>query len=121
MLRLVDIGYVPALGGKGCNIHLSESVAFEVTLVHYPQPKFVREIIKSRIVDLVGCADGIYIVGFHKEEIFDEKVVGHSTTVIRVVLVAVHTPELDRLSIDQKDPIFQLRVTEPHSLLNCAV
>jgi hypothetical protein len=35
--------------------------------------------------------------------------------------VAVHTPELDRLSIDQKDPIFQLRVTEPHSLLNCAV
>jgi len=121
VLDSVDVGGVPVLGVKGSDIHFSKAVALEITFIHYPQAKFISEVVQTRVIDLVRGADSVDVVGFHEKQIVFEKFVRHRSTVIWVMLVAVDSPELDWLPVHQEDPFLQLSISESNSLLNCAI
>jgi len=116
----VDVGLAPGrvVGRPGSPIaaELAHAVTLEIAFIEDPETKLISEIVEPRIVDVVRCPDGIYIVSFHQKQISFKKLVRHSSAIIWVVLMSVHAPDDDGIAVDSQETIFDFYLAKTDAL-----
>ena len=80
----------------------AELVGLDVGLVHHINTKLVADLIPTRVVGIVGGADGVEVALLDPEGILLHLLLGHVTAAVGVHLVAVDAPQLSADAIDEE-------------------
>ena len=75
------------------------TVAFDVRFVNHVNTILVAEIVHHRIVRIVRHTERVDVEALHEDNVFFHTIVSHSTAVIRIKFVTVHTMELHRHAV----------------------
>jgi hypothetical protein len=87
-----------------------------IPLIQDPQSQLVGQLVEPVVVDVVGGADGVDVVLLHKKQVRLEEFVRDGASMLGVVLVSVHAPQLDRAAVDAEDAVDELGPAEAHPL-----
>ncbi len=90
----------------------SQSVFFYVGFIHDVESERIAKFIPSWSIRIVARTHGIHIGLLHELDILYHKFVGHNAGGLRIVLVAVHTTETNRPTVDQHLPVLDLNAPE---------
>ena len=102
VFHAVQVGIPPfRLFGEGFRA-IAHAVGFDVGLIDDIESEFVAEFEESRIIRIVGSSHGIDVGALHLEQVGTHVLAGHVVTGQRVVIVAVHAFEEDRLAVVQE-------------------
>ena len=75
------------------------TVTFDVRFVNHVNTVLVAEIVHHRIVRIVRHTERVDVEALHEDNVFFHTIVSHSTAVIRIKFVTVHTMELHRHTV----------------------
>jgi hypothetical protein len=88
-------------------------VAFQVGLIDHVQAVPVAQVEEVRVRRVMAGANGVDVVLLHQEHVAEHVLAGHGAPVVRVVLVAVHAPQFDRLAVDEHPPVLEFHPAKP--------
>ncbi|CAB4969956.1 unannotated protein [freshwater metagenome] len=77
-----------------------EGMTLNICLINDIQAVFIAQVIKAMIIGIMRCSHGIDIGLFHRHDVLTHIFKRHCFTSIRVMIVAIHTHDGDRLTID---------------------
>ena len=93
-------------------------MALDVRLVDDVQTDFVAQIEESRVVGIVGATHRIHVVLFHQHEVGTHVVRRHGLPALRMVVMAIDTPEHDPFAVHQEISVNDLHPSESRSLFD---
>lgn len=102
--------------GRVVGDDFGEPVAFQIGLVHDPQPNLIGQAVEGRVRRVVGAAQRVDVVLLHEHEVAPDELGRYGTAESRVVIVAVHAPEPDGLAVDLDQPVLEFHRSEAGSM-----
>ena len=108
---------------KGGKHHVVMS--FYIRLITHIESKLVTQVIKHRMIGVMGRAHSVKIECFYGQQIFSQAIlieyiscISHSMSPVRVVFVAINTFNQRGIAIDKKHTLFYFHGTKTYFLLN---
>ena len=95
---------------------VTHTVTLDVGLIHDIHSVEIAEFVPHRVVRVVGCADAVDIVLLHQFDVLDHGLSIHYVSCVRVVLVSVHTFDIDRLAVHEELGMLGLGLAETDEL-----
>ena len=89
-------------------------VALDVGFIDHIHAQLVAQVVEHAVVRVVARADCGDVVGAHQLEVLADVVGAHCLAAIRMVVVAVHAEDPDRLAVDAELAIDHLDTTHAH-------
>ncbi|MNP20948.1 hypothetical protein D3C76_1135490 [compost metagenome] len=95
---------------------VGKSVGFDVSFRHHEQTVQIAQLVKARIVRIVGGAYRVDVVLLHQDQIFLDAIHTHRAPLAMIVIVAVHAVEHHVMVVDEHQAVAHLDVAEAHAL-----
>ena len=90
------------------------AVHLDIALINDIQAELIAQLVEIRAVGVVAGAHGVDIVLFHQAQVAQHLVIGHGKAVHGRAVVAVRTAELDGLSVELDDAVFDGHLAHAH-------
>ena len=108
------LGQPFGLVAQGAFRGIAHGVALDIGLVIHVEAQGVAQFVEFPRLGIVAGADGVDVGLSHEQKVLEDVFLRHIMPGIRIVLVQVHALELHRLSVEQKNTVFNFQSSESH-------
>ena len=105
----VEVGFAPARVGAHV---VEEGVVFNVRFIENVETELVAEVVEFRSIGIVARADGVDVELLHENQVTAHRFDREGASRARIVLVAVHPLDQNRLAVDQQFAAADLHAAE---------
>ena len=114
VVAAIDDRLAPVVVLSQTPLAIALGVALDVGLVPYQEADTVAEMVPIGVVWVMAGADGVDVVLFHQEGIATHLFAADIVARQRTVLVAIHTVDDNRTSVESQQPVGDVHVAEAH-------